>query len=370
MKKHRLMIITHDLAIGGLQQVVVNICRNIDREKFEVSVLCLRELGEFTPEVEQLGIKVIFLPKKKKGTDYFPYLRMAKILRTEKIDIIHTHNSQPFLDGTIASFFTGVKTIVHTDHARDFPDLKRIMFLEWLFSHFAYKMVGVSQHTSKNLIKYEKISPQKITTIINGSDESKYSIKIDIKKKKKELGISDDALVIGLGVRFTKQKGITYLIKAMPEVVKKIPNIQLVIAGDGGLKESLIKEAEELGVLQNVKFIGPRVDMPEILKIFDLYVLPSLWEGLPMVIIEAMAARCPVLATDVGGNYMAIEHGKNGSLIPSQSVTALSSEIISLLNNDTLRKQYVEKSYEKFLNNFSAGVMTEKYERLYLRLDQ
>ena len=92
MKKHRLMIITHDLAIGGLQQVVVNICRNIDREKFEVSVLCLRELGEFTPEVEQLGIKVIFLPKKKKGTDYFPYLRMAKILRTEKIDIIHTKN--------------------------------------------------------------------------------------------------------------------------------------------------------------------------------------------------------------------------------------------------------------------------------------
>ncbi|MDP1815254.1 MAG: glycosyltransferase, partial [Leadbetterella sp.] len=87
------MQITHDLAIGGLQQVVVNICRSINRDKFDVSVLCLRELGEFVPEVERLGIKVHYLPQKVNGTDYFSFLKVAKILRQEKIDVIHTHNT-------------------------------------------------------------------------------------------------------------------------------------------------------------------------------------------------------------------------------------------------------------------------------------
>ena len=114
------MIITHDLAIGGLQQVVVNLCRTINRDKFDVSVLCLRTLGEFVPEVEKLGIKVFFLPQKK-GTDYFSFLGVAKILRREKIEVIHTHNTQPFIDGTIGALLSGVKTIVHTDHARSFP---------------------------------------------------------------------------------------------------------------------------------------------------------------------------------------------------------------------------------------------------------
>ena len=129
MKKIRLMQITHDLAIGGLQQVVVNLCRTINRDKFDVFVLCLRAMGEFVPEVEKSGIKVFFLPQKK-GTDYFSFLKVAKILRREKIDVIHTHNTQPFIDGTIGALFSGVKTIIHTDHARAFPDKKRYMFAD------------------------------------------------------------------------------------------------------------------------------------------------------------------------------------------------------------------------------------------------
>ena len=125
------MLITHDLAIGGLQQVVVNLCRTIDRDKFDVSVLCLRALGEFALEVEKLGIKVFFLPQKK-GTDYFSFFKVAKILRREKIEVIHTHNTQPFIDGTIGALLSGVKTIVHTDHARSFPDKRRYMFTEWV----------------------------------------------------------------------------------------------------------------------------------------------------------------------------------------------------------------------------------------------
>ena len=366
-RKKRVMQITHDLDIGGLQQVVVNICRTIDRKRFDVSVLCLRKLGVFVPEVEKLGIQVFFLPQRQKGTDYFSFLKVAEILRREKIEVIHTHNTQPFVDGTLGALMSGVRTIVHTDHARDFPDKRRYMFAEWLMSHFAYRVVGVSDHTSQNLVRYERISPQKVTTIVNGIDGSKYDIKIDKDKKKKELGLTNSGPIIGLGVRLTEQKGITYLLKAMPEVIKVFPDITLVIAGEGQIEDELKRETTLLGIDQNVLFAGPRLDMPELLKLFDIYVLPSLWEGLPMVLLEAMAAGCPIIATKVGGVPTVIKHGQNGSLIESENPEALASEIIKLLSNKELRNRYSENGLSQFREKFGADIMTRKYERLYLR---
>jgi len=361
------MQITHDLAIGGLQQVVVNICKTIDRNTFDISVLCLRNLGEFVPEVEELGIKVFYLPQKQNGTDYFSFLKVAKILRQEKVDIIHTHNTQPFIDGTIGALLTGVKTIVHTDHARDFPDKRRYMFAEWLMSHFAYKVIGVSDHTSHNLIKHEKILPRKIITILNGIDGSKYNITINKDNKKRELGIKRCGPIIGLGVRLSEQKGITYLLQAMPEVIKFFPDITLVIAGEGPCEDELKKDALHLGIDQHVLFIGPRLDIPELLKLFDLYVLPSLWEGLPIVLLEAMAAGCPIVSTNVGGMPMAIKHGENGSLVKPKQPQELSYEIIKLLENEQLRKKYSQNGKRTFQEHFSAEHMTRYYEKLYLR---
>jgi glycosyltransferase involved in cell wall biosynthesis len=368
MKKRRLMVLTHDLAIGGLQQVVVNICKFINRDMFDVSVLCLRSKGEFAPEIEQLGIKIFLVPRKPNRVNYFAFVQVGKILRREKIEIMHTHNTEPFVDGILgALLFTKVRTIVHTDHARSFPDKLKYMMHEWVVSHFAYKIVGVSDHTAQNLIKYEKISPKKVMTIMNGIDGSIYNKQIDIGEKRGELGITGDGLVIGLGVRLTKQKGITYLLQAMPAVIKKFPDITLIIAGDGPLKKKLEEECIRIGVDNNVLFIGPRLDMPEVLKVFDLYVLPSLWEGLPMVLLEAMAARCPILATDVGGNDMIVDPGVNGSLVKAKDHKILSSEVIKLLSDRELLKKYSENSYKIFGQKFRGEIMTEVYEKLYLR---
>ncbi len=366
-KPIRLMQITHDLAIGGLQQVVVSICRSIDRDKFDVSVLCLRSLGEFIPEIEDLGIKVHYLPQKESGTDYLSFLNVARILRQEKIDVIHTHNTQPFIDGTIGAWLSGVKTIVHTDHARDFPDKKRYMFAEWLMSHWAYGVVGVSEHTTANLRKYEKITKKKLLTIPNGVSQEKFELSIDKEKLRQELGIRNTGPVIGLGVRLSEQKGITYLIKAMKDVIKEVPDISLVIAGDGPLQATLDQEVLSLELSENIFFVGPRTDMPRLLKLFDLYVLPSLWEGLPMVLLEAMAAGCPIIATNVGGNMSAIKDGFNGFLVPSKNTEELARTIINLLNDVGLQDVFIRNSYEVFKRKFSAEKMTKEYEQLYAR---
>jgi glycosyltransferase involved in cell wall biosynthesis len=366
MKKYRLMQITHDLAIGGLQQVVVNICRTIDRERFEVSVLCLRALGEFVPEVEKLGIEVILLPQKQNGTDYLSFLKVAKILRKKNIDVIHTHNTQPLIDGTLGALLSGVRTIIHTDHSREFPDKKRYMVAEWLMSHFVDKMVGVSPPTTEDLIKYEKISPRKVTTILNGIDGSKFSAPVDRKRKKMDLGIRGEGPVIGLGVRLSEEKGVAYLLKAMPEIVGHYPDVTLVIAGKGEREKDLRREAAVLGVGENTLFIGPRLDMPEVLKVLDLYVLPSLREGLPTALLEALAAECPVVATDVGGNHVAIVHGENGSLVAPGNPGALAREVIRLLGDGELRSRYAKRGRELFESRFAANVMTAQYENYYL----
>ena len=369
--KIKVMQITHDLAIGGLQQVVVNLCKFINKDKFEVSVLCLRTLGPFVDEVRQMGIKVHFLSQPQNSTDYSSFLKVARVLRKEEIDIIHTHNTQPFVDGTLGALLSGRRiTIVHTDHARDFPDKRRYMFAEWFMSHFAYKVVGVSEHTCQNLIKYEKMSPKKVLTILNGIDGSKFDIQIDKEKKKKALGLTGYDPIIGLGVRLTEQKGITYLLKAMPIVIKEFPKVALIIAGRGHLEDELRKEAQTLGIENRVYFVGPRLDIPELLKLFDLYVLPSLWEGLPMVLLEAMAAGCPIVATDVGGVSTAIKNGVNGSLVSPADPASLGLEIIRLLGNRNIRSKYVINGLKIFRKEFSAKTMSKKYEHLYAKANR
>lgn len=366
--KINLMIVTHDLAIGGLQQVVVSLCRSIDRDIFNISVLCLRRLGEYKSEIEDLGIKVLLLPQKKKGTDYFSFIKVATILRDEKIEVIHTHNTQPFVDGTIASLLSGLKVkIIHTDHARYFPDKFRYMFAEHVMSYFAYKVVGVSKHTSDNLIKYEKISKNKIVTIENGVDNEKYEKIVNKAEKKQELGIYDNGPVLGVCARLTIEKGIEYLIKAMPNILTVYPNAKLLIAGDGALKEELERLSISCQVSDHILFLGSRLDIPELLKIFDIYILPSISEGLPMIILEAMAAGCPIVATEVGGVPKAIVDGENGLLVRPGDPEQLFKSIKKLSDDEKLQEQFISRSKEIFKKQFSAKNMARQYEALYLK---
>ena len=365
-RKIRILQITHDLQVGGLQQVVVNICRTIDRDKFEVVVLCLRELGELVTDVEKLGIEVIQLPKDEGKTDYFSFLKVATIIKNKKIDVIHTHNTQPFFDGTLAAIKAGVRTLIHTDHARQFPDKKRYMFAEWLVSKYAYKVVGVSEHTSNNLIKYEKISPKKITTITNGIDERVYDISINVNDKKQQLGISNNHPVIGLGVRLTEQKGISILLQSMKSILDKFPDAALVIAGDGNYKGELEKQVKELKLQDNVVFLGVRNDIAELLKLFNLYVLPSYSEGLPMVLLEAMASGCPIVSTDVGGVSMAVKDNVTGLLVAPKNTKELTHAMLTILENENLKDEFVRQGKILFEKKFSAKSMMAQYEALYL----
>jgi len=367
MKKVKLLQITHDLSIGGLQQVVLNICKYIDRSIFDVSILCLRSTGEYAHDLEEMGINIACLDRSGTAKDYFNFLKIRKFLLAGEFNIIHTHNTEPFIDGTLSALISNVKTLIHTDHARNFPDHKHYMFAEWVMSHFAYRVVGVSEHTAYNLIRYESINPSKVVVIKNGIDCEKYSPKVDSGNLRDSLDIDGNFPILGLCVRLSKQKGIVYLLRALPEVIKIFPKTRLVIVGSGREEKFLKNLSHEIGVDKNVIFLGARTDIPQLIKLFDIYVLPSLWEGLPMVVLESMATGCPIIATDVGGNGSVIQHNINGSLIPPKKPAAISNEIIRLSSDPSLRRRYMDNGLDTVHKDYCAQIMTRKYESLYLR---
>lgn len=359
------MQITHDLRIGGLQRVILDLCKNISRDRFEVSVCCLRQKSEFAEEIEAQGIPVILLPQKKKGTDYLSFLKLYRILKSKRPDIIHLHNSQPLIDGTISALMAHKPKIVYTDHARDFPDKQRIMFIEGILSKFVNQIVGVSDHTAKNLMKYERMNPKKIVTIVNGIDEKKYRININKAKKKEELGITRFGPIIGLFGRLCSQKGIIYLLRAAPDIIKHYPNLLVLIVGEGPLRESLEIESEKLNIGGNVKFVGPRLDIPEILSILDVYVLSSLWEGLPLVLLEAMAAGIPIVTTRVGGIPSVIMNDDSGILVEPRRPDLLGQAIVNVLSDKKIAKRLAKNAYIRFRKDFTVEKMLRRYEDIY-----
>ncbi len=364
----RILHITHDLAIGGLQQMLVTLCRTADRQAFEFVVLCLRSLGPLAGELGTLGVPVVLLPQPvSPGTDYLSFLKVAKILKQYPVDVIHTHNTQPLLDGTLGSLLSLEKhRIIHTDHAREFPDKARYMFMEWLMSHFVHRVVGVSTHTTANLRAYEKIPDSKLLTIENGVDLERFSCGVDCIQKRSELGIAQDTPLIGVIARLEPVKGVEHLLRAMPTVLGRHPRLTLLIVGDGSIKGFLEQECNRLGISKHVVFTGARGDVPQLLKLLDVYVLPSESEGLPIGILEAMASGCPIVASHVGGVPDVLEHMTSALLVPPADPLRLAEAVSTLLSSGSLREKFARKAKCVVIQKFSSEVMTNKYCELYL----
>lgn len=369
MSKTRLLQITHDLHVGGLPRVVDTLCRAIDRDRFDVSVLCLRDVGPLGEALrEDLGIRVDRLRDNHHVPDRMAFLKVARYLKKFPADVVHTHNTEPFIEGSLGAILAGVRTLVHTDHARPFPDRFRYMAGEWFVSQFAWRVVGVSDHTTENLRRYEKISPRKLVTIPNGIDGDRYDTEVDVAAARAELGIPEGAPVLGFASRLAEQKGLTYLLQALPAVLAAHPGARLLVAGTGELEDALRVEAEERGVAEAIHFLGVRLDIPRLLKVFDLHVLPSLWEGLPMIILESMAAGCPTVATRVGGVATAIEDGVNGRLVEPRDPDALATAIVEMLDDPARRCALGKAARTTFRAGFTADAMARSYEHLYQRL--
>jgi glycosyltransferase involved in cell wall biosynthesis len=230
------------------------------------------------------------------------------------------------------------------------------------------KLVAVSHDLRRFIVEKVGIPEPQIEVIYNGVRPTPPIGETEARQCRSELGIQAEDLVIGTIGSLYPVKGHTYLLDAMPIVLRQHPNTMLLIAGRGELEVPLKEQAKRLGIENHVRFLGMRQDIPRLLASMDLFVLPSLSEGLSMALLEAMASARPVVATRVGGNPELVSQGATGLLVPSQNVPALADGVLSLLSSRDRLRQFGETGKERVRRDFTTDRTMAGYRGVYAEL--
>lgn len=366
----KVLQVTHDLRPGGLQRVVLDLAIGLKRLGHEAHICSLRGQGPLGREVSERGIRLWAMPWPERGADRLLFLKVLRLVKQEGYDVVHTHNTHAFLDGGMAALLAKVPVRIHTDHARSFPDSLRYMLMERAMSWGCHKVVGVSEHTAENLRKYEGISLSKLEVIPNGIDGAWYRAerdRLDRAALRRAAGLDRFSRVIGLGVRLEEQKGIRYLLEAMPAVLARHPDLGLAVAGTGSLETDLRARALELGIGGHVRFLGAYPQLTAFYPLLDAFVLPSVWEGLPLCLLEAMSLSLPLVATRVGGIPDLLEDGKSALLVPPADPAALAAALLALLDDFPRAQEMGREGRRIFDARYDSSVMVRGYLDLYRR---
>ena len=229
----------------------------------------------------------------------------------------------------------------------------------------AAKMVAVSHDLRQFLEARIGIPRSRITVIHNGVDTVQQASSVQVQQIRSELRVGEDEFVIGIVGSLYPVKGHMSLLDAMKTVLARYPKARLLIIGQGELERTLKRRASELGIERAVSFLGLRDDVPRLLPLFNLFVLPSLSEGLSVALLEAMSAGVAVIASNVGGNPEIVVNGETGYLVPPERSEELASRIIALVSNQELTRLLGDRGKERVSQEFTTARMLEQYQDLY-----
>lgn len=281
------------------------------------------------------------------------------------IELVHSHGYKSDFYAYLAAKPTGA-AFVATCHlwTRSTRSVRFYEFIDSFVLRRAARVVGVSDAISAALFK-SGIPKSKLSTIYNGTDLQRFQcVGAPLRE---ELGIGN-RLLIGTVARLEKQKGIEYLVRAAQRVISEFPNSLFVVIGDGSLRSSLRELISSLGLDTKVRLLGERTDMPAVYSSLDLFVLPSIDEGMPMTILEALAAHRPVIATRVGAVEKLIVHEQTGLLVESRDVDALHDAIVRCLRDPAFARRLGSNGQRHVQAGFSAGAMAHSYLEIYRQM--
>ncbi|GJQ60335.1 MAG: glycosyl transferase family 1 [Candidatus Scalindua sp.] len=356
--------LVEDLTIGGLEKVLATIALNLNRKKYKVSVWCLREGGFFAHKLLEEGIevKIVRIATARNPINIY---RLYKLLKIRRFDIIHTHAYSAGTIGRVCGFLAGIPVIISHNHSVYAYYKKYNHFVEWILSHITDRIVCVSDMVKRFAIQTQKINSKKLLTIRNGIDDEPLVQDMTTANLRKGWGIPIDHPVVCTITHLEEHKGVVYLIKAASLLLKSRENVTFLLVGNGSLKDSLIKLCMKLNIEKRVIFTGERIDTPEILSLIDVFVLPSIREGLGLSILEAMSHGKPIIATKVGGIPEIVTDGVNGILVPPCNPDALVSALETLLKNKEKREQMGFHGKRICNESFGSKAMVNKIELLY-----
>lgn len=358
------MVLTSSLCIGGAEAVIQSLCRNLCASRFNVLVCCLKERGEIGEDLQRSGFDVLEVPKPRRAkVDYFTSLKVAGILSRHKVDIIHSHTTHALSDSAICKLLRPGTKLVHTFHFGNYPhDKKSRMMLERASWRFSDKLVAVGEAQRKSIQGAYGIPDNRIATIRNGIDMRERPGDPDFRKRH---GLEGKVVIGSVGTLY-EQKGFTYLLDVALRLRGSSRDFVFIVAGEGPLRKELESKARGLGLQDHVRFLGWVKDADaNLLPHVDIFFQPSLWEAMSVVVLEAMGAARPVVATAVGENPYIIEDGRDGFLVAPRDIEAMTAKLAMLIDDAPLRERTGDSAAAKIKARFGARQMASAYEELF-----
>ena len=345
------------------------IIMGLDTSRFETICVYLMRNSDKPNYFEQKGLKAYYISRKKflRIFNLLAIWKLSRILKREKNDILHCHRYQATIYGAVAALLAGTKVVISHVHGisrtKDFRrKLTNFFVLRWI-----NKIVTVGQAVREDVLKANPhVKPDKVISIGNSIDYEHYAdVSLTKAQAKEALSLPSNSFVFGTIGRLAPTKGHSYLIRAFSKVKQVIPEAQLVFIGDGRLRRELEAQAAETAP-NSIHFLGYRSDVPQLLRTMDVFVLPSVAEGLPKVLLEAIVMGVPCLASEVGGIPEIITNNKTGFLVPPKNESALAEAMIKLAKMpEKERQKLIDNAKEKVCKSYNHRVVIKRIENIY-----
>ncbi|HUW14440.1 MAG TPA: glycosyltransferase [Anaerolineae bacterium] len=374
LKRDRIVLlhVIDTLGLGGAERFLVDLCLALPADRYQVIVSAVSGDGPRSGDLAQAGIELFSL-QARSNWDVVALFRLARFMRRRRVDIVHTHLFVGGVFGRLAAAMAGVRARLTTEQNAYAPGRhppRWQMLANAVLARSTGRVVAVSEGTQEYLQRQERVPGEKIRVLPNAISWPETSSAERVTSVLEELGAGDRTPILGTVARLTEQKGQRYLLQALADLRLRYPRLFCIFAGEGESRSELESLSRRLGLEEHVTFCGARRDVAIMLQGLDLFVLPSLFEGLPLALLEAMAAGIPVVATSVAGSSEVIEDGVNGRLVPPADVPALTEAIADVLGNDELGRAMAEKGQETVACRYSIGAVAEAYGCIYEELLQ
>lgn len=355
----------------GAEIVILNLSNEMKKSKFIPIVGIISQKGKSMPVLgkvaQNLGIDIMLFPSRFRF-DPSCILQLLGYIYRKKINAIHSHGYKATLMAILPSYLLKIPFII-TCHLWFSKDDKKLLLyheLEAQAMKAANSVIGVSEEICKNIMA-KNINKEKVNLIHNGIDLSNYRkyAREESFTLFEKLKINEDEFVVGTAGRLDHQKGYHYLLSAVKYLKDKNINVKCVVIGEGPQRKELEQKRQDLGLQKVIHFPGFREDIINLLDMMDIFVLTSIDEGLPMILLEAMAMKKAIISTPVGAIDKVLTHGKDALLYDVGDVTTLAKYIIDLKNNPERKEKMGQEAYTRFKSDFSSEIMAKKYISIY-----
>jgi len=385
MKRIKTCFVITRMIQGGAQKVVLDLIEGLDPDAYDVTLVhgsFDEDEGTLLPRADQLGVRRVCIPALRRPVspwhDVVAVWRLYRFFRAERFHLVHVHTSKAGLLGALAARLAKMYGVVYSPHGHIFyraaairgvsENSVKLVFFYWLrrlAERLAHRVIALTAEDKAEQVALGLAPAAKYVVISNGVDPSRFSSVGDCSRLRRRLGLGNAFPVIGTVGRLSGEKGQEHLVDALPKILEHFPQAKLLLVGDGPAREALTARVAQSGLEDHVVFCGMRGDVPQLLSIMDVFVLPSLYEAQGIATVEAMAAGVPVVATAVGGVPGIVEDGRNGLLVPPCHAGALSAAVLTIARNPEYADALAGRARQTVQDRLTLCAMVAAHDRLY-----